>query len=328
MEKENRLNLLCREIMENQERMTKGGVKPSEAIDSLVRYYTMFRYSFEDFRTLYKVHYLPAAKAVGVIQRKAYTESMFKDSVALSESYFEKAFQEKLQEGYVSLYHRVEALISHLDFYFSGYRYGMLSADSSRKAEGSVFDLLEEWNISKALLHKSDKKNNPPPNYCINRLRLIANGIKHDGGVILDEAPTSKSALHHGKKFAPPFGIKLDDDNCYILDEVTFFNDMATINLYCDLIFKLTFRLDLQTELNKLAPENLNPVYEYDSSELLEAAENSKENTSNIKQMVEAICSNNERAFIGKLILLGIAQKSESQDPDELYVWLSDELKL
>lgn len=242
----------------------------------------------------------------------------------MSESYFEKAFQEKIQEGYVSLYHRVEALISHLDFHFSGYRYGILAADSSRKTEGSVFDLLEEWKISKALLHKSDKKNNPPPNYCINRLRLIANGIKHDGGVILDEAPTSKSALHHGKKFVPPPGIKLDDDNCFILDEALFFNDMATINLYCDLIFNLTFRLDLQIQLNKLAPENSNPASEYDSGELLEVTENLKNNNSYIKQIVEAICSNNERTFIEKLALLGIAHKSESQDPDELYVWLAD----
>lgn len=324
MGKENRLNLLCREIIDNQERMTKGGVKPSEALDSLVRYYTIFRYSFEDFKTLYKVHYLPAAKAVGLIQRKAYTESIFKDSVAFSESYFEKAFQEKLQEGYVSLYHRVEALISHLDFHFSGYRYGILSADSSRKSEGSVFDLLEKWKISKDLLYKSDKKKNPPPNYCMNRLRLIANGIKHDGGVILDEAPPSKSALHYGKKLMPPPGIELDDANCYVLDEVTFFNDMATVNFYCDLIFKLIFRLDLQIQLNKLAPENLNPAFEYDNIELLEAAEDSKANNLHIEQLIEAICSNDERIFIEKLSLLGIAHKSKSQNPEELYVWLTD----
>ena len=141
MGKDNRLNLLCREILDNQEHITKSGIESSESLDSLVRYYTMFRYSFEDFRTLYKAHYLPAAKAVGIIQKKTYAESVFKDSVVLSESYFEKAFQEKLQEGYVSLYHRVEALISHLDFYFSGYRYGILSADSSRKTEGSVLEI-------------------------------------------------------------------------------------------------------------------------------------------------------------------------------------------
>lgn len=321
MEKENRINALCKEIEANSARVANSF---SESLNSLVLYYTMFRYSFEDFRTLYKVHYLPAAKAVGLTQKKAYEESVFKDSVVLSESYFEKAFQEKLQEGYVSLYHRIEALISHLDFYFSGYGYGILAADSSRKSEGSVFETLEKWGISKDLLYKSEKNGVPPPNYCVNRLRMIANGIKHDGGIILEEAGPLKSALHYGKKVEPPLGIMLDNDNCYILDEVRFFNDMATVNLYCDLIFKLIFRLDLQIQLNTLAPENLNPTFEYNSNELLEAAENSKDNNSYIKQMIEAIRSDNERDFIEKLTLLGIAQKSESQDPDELYVWHAD----
>ena len=69
--------MLCREIIDNQEHIKKSGVVPSESLESLVRYYTMFRYSFEDFRTLYKVHYLPAAKAAGITKKYIYIKNRY-----------------------------------------------------------------------------------------------------------------------------------------------------------------------------------------------------------------------------------------------------------
>jgi hypothetical protein len=299
MKKENRLDALCREIVGNYEYMTNSG-ELSEALASLVRYYTMFRYSFEDFRTLYKVYYLPAAKAVSLALRTSYESSVFKDSAVLDNQYFEKSIEEKLQEGYVSLYHRVEALIKHLDNYFAGNSYGVLIADSSRKLEGSAFEALASWGINKELLYKSDKKI-PPPNYCINRLRLIANFIKHDGGVSTNEANSSRPVPNHGAN------LEMNSDNLYRLNEVTFYNDMAVVNLYCDLLFKLTFRLDLQRQLDKLTLSNLDVASEFERVKVLEAEVDSAFNKAQIKLMVEAIRSDSERAFIERLIPLGIA---------------------
>lgn len=191
--------------------MTSNGTVHPESFDSMTRYYTMFRYSLEVFKDLYQQQYMPAARAASSALREAYEASLFKKEIMFTEGYFNKPIQEKLQEGYVSMYHRVESLIAHLDSHFQGKTYGELLADPNRQTDGSVYKLLNKWGLSKALLYKSESKT-LPPNYCINRLRIIANGIKHDGAVV------SNPSIHTHLA-----NMLVDDENQYVLQEDTFF---------------------------------------------------------------------------------------------------------
>lgn len=313
MELKNRFDALCKSIRETQQFMTSSGTVHPESFASMTRYYTMFRYALEVFKDLYWQHYMPAARAASNILREAYEASLFKKEVVFTESYFNKPIQEKLQEGYVSMYHRVESLVAHLDSHFQGKTHGELLADPSRQAEESVYKLLKKWGLSRELLYKAESKTLPPPNYCINRLRMIANGIKHDGAVV------NSSSTHASLANMP-----VDDENHYVLQEDAFFNDVASVNFYCHLLFYLTFSLSLQRETENLiyTLRQLTETTAEDKTGLQQATQQAAENETQIGLYVQAIRSDNERDFMERLIALGGAQKSPLVEPDELFIWL------
>lgn len=313
MKLENRFDALCNAIREAEQFMTGSGTAPSESVASMIRHYTMFRYSLEVFKDLYQQHYIPAARTASNNLREAYETSMFKNEVLFTESYFNKPIQEKLQEGYVSMYHRIESLVAHLDSHFQGKTYGGLLSDPSRQAEGSVYKILKKWGLSKELLYKAESSSKPPPNYCINRLRMISNGIKHSGAVV-----------ENSSAYAPLANMPVDGENHYELQENAFFNDVATVNFYCHLLFYLTFSLSLQREIESLIDtlRQLTEVAVEDEIELQQAIQQAAENEMQIGLYVQAICSDNERDFMERLIAFGGAQKSPLVEPDELFVWL------
>lgn len=105
---------------------------------------------------------------------------------------------------------------------------------------------------------------------------------------------------------------------------ILFFNDVASVNFYCHLLFYLTFSLSLQREIDNLIDTltQLESTTPEDEIELQQAIQQAAENEVQIGLYVQAIYSDNERDFMERLIALGGAQKSPLVEPDELFIWL------